>query len=356
MSANIILTNLTQKQLLTQEELTTLTNSPAFFSDLVKIFEEKTALYLTACQWGVGKTLQVPSNQLSAKTLEKTVECALSVFMDSDRYSVLGSLRLILEVSDPDLPLSVGLKALSNSGDNLEEVVKKVFVSYVARYRLFRSVDPTALGTLCSEAERQNPHLFPTYLFNALQIESELARTLQGDRTQISQQLPLQMQANVRPVFECTRAVVYYLGTLAGATVSNQLRDRYFDYTSNPQKLSNFSADIAQGYLIEMIQPQKVLSMLQASAQILSSEANKVCLPTLRLLGISVELDLQSLSGRVQEIQRAIEENNRNKDKIRNEFERAKNESFRQIDQWRSNLPERPVTFGIQVGMPFNLK
>ncbi len=365
MSLTIILNNLSQNKLVTQSDLNRLRNTGAsrpFLATLIDIYESKAKLYLQACHSGVKKALQeqgVQSNQIDPLTIEKMMECAYNAFLESHKFSSLPSLRLLLMSKEPELLPSLGLKTLSPSNDLIQEVAKKVFIAYTARYRLFHSVDTTALQTLCQEAEREDPLLFPTYLFDALRLESQLASTIQTslqgeDAAQIPVRQAQKVQSDPESFTACLKGIIFYVGTLIGnSSVSSTLHDRYFYHLNNRQGNVDFAGRIAAAYVSEMQDAQNQREVMQANATGLASATSRVCLPALKLLGMPVEVDLSALNQRLQNIREAIQRNESARSSLESQFNQAKNEANQKITQWRNGIPDRPVTFGMSFGMPF---
>lgn len=361
---NIILNNLTQNRLLTSQEEALLRNtngSRSFLTALIGIYEDKTKLYLRACQFGVKKTLQsegVSSDILDRITVEKTMDCAYQTFLELYKFSPIPSLKILLERRNLEILTFLGLNTVTELGESMQNIAERVFVGYTARHRLFHTVDFNSLQLLCQEVQEENPTLFPSYLLDAWQLESQLSQEI---KTQLVGQTALQSSVLLAQQFQfskeaikgCLKGIIIYLGILANPVISPSLRAQYFGHLNSREEHLAFTEATIEGYMEEMEKDNVQLEVMQAHTVALGSAVYRVCLPALKLLGMPVEIDLTAWDTKIQEIQNALNQNQINKTAIEGKFQAAKNEANQKIDQWRANVPDRPVTFGFQLGFRF---
>lgn len=359
-----ILNDLQQAKAITTAEtqrLSQAVDKKAFLGALVKIFEDKALLYLSACKGVVKNELKgkVSNDKIDAIVLEKTIECAFSVIMKTDKFCTLPSLMFLTKEIAPDIQASLGLRPLATNDDNLHGIAEKVFVGYFSRYRLIRMVNMNALATLCKEAETDSSLVFPPYLVNAMQIESQLAqeiKTLFASNNGVQERAFLAnlVSTQKQVIHHCLGGTVYFLGKLIGAALTSEtLRKRHFEYLSNPQTHTQFIKSVTDAYIEEMgklsVQQKEESSYLNT----LSSTISGRCLPALALMGISVSLDRNSLNAEVEKLEKAKKEVNEKQEESAKTVESLKKEAMEKIDKWRSSIPDRPVTWGMSVGIPF---
>lgn len=368
MSIAIILSNLTQNRMITLAEETALKQAPddaSFLISLVGIYQKKVEIYLNACHSRVKSSLQaagIPPAQCDAQTVEKTIACAYSALLAFDQFSSIASLKLLLEKSEPDLLVSTGLSALTHSGNLVHETARQVFIAYMARYRLWRSVDRDALENLCRNVEPQNPLLFPTYLTDTFRLEELLSN---GAKTHsqggnLPHFLAGQVQSSTDCIRECLRGGIFYLSTIVDSSpMTPTVRNQHFAHLVTRQEQVDFAGAVAEGYISEMQQLSNQVAVEQAKVQTLALAVSQICFPALCLLDLPVSVDLTTLQNNIRLLQDALAKTNADdasfqaqKQQLAQDFLAAQRTAHEQIDAWRANIPKRPITFGLRVGVP----
>lgn len=371
-SIAVILSDLTRYKLITPVEetsLKTISDAQEFLTSVIGIYQKKVKIYLKAPHSQVQQTLpnqEGSTMELDARTIEKIIHCTYSAFIEYDKFSVIGSLKLLLESEAPDLLISLGLGIISQSGQQVLETVKKVFVEYVARYRLWNAVNQEALTQLCETVEPRAPLLFPIYLISAFKIENMISNQA---KTHLKNggNLPLffagYIQANSGVVRDCLRGTIFYLGTIVDTvTLVQSVRDQHFAHLKNRQTQIDFADAIADGYLDKMQTHSQQLDIDAAKSRMLTLAATRICIPALRLIDLPVTLNLEQLQKDIDalkkdltqhalDVQAAEKLREKNQETLNQNFKTAQQQSYQRIDEWRAGIPKRPITFGVTVGM-----
>lgn len=362
MTIQAILKGLQQSNTITTADakrLSKASDKKAFLGVLVKIFEDQARLYLKACKGLVKNELKgkVAKKKRAAIVLEKTIESALSIFLRNDNFCTFPSLMLLTKEKWPDIQASLGLKTLPKKKKNLIEIVERVFVGYVSRYSLIRMVDIKALQALCKE-ETVDSLVFPPYLLNALHIEVRLAQEIKSV-LQSNRKMPLSIfLANVvasQKVFihECLGGTLFFLGKLIDTKLeSDTLRNKHFQYLSNPQNHVQFVQAVVEGYIEEMQKPINQQKEEALYLNICSSNVSSLCLPALKLIGISVELDKKFIKAQIKMLKKGKKMVSETEQEMAKTIENAKKEANEKIDKWRKEVPEKPIKWGLDVKCP----
>lgn len=366
MSIPQILATLSQSRALTDVDLGRLRriqDGPTFLRQLISVYEHKAELYFECCEWDVKKQLStdgVNQQSLEASTVGKTIEVAYSAFLQLEKVRLLPSLRATLAKVSPDLLSSLAL--IAGQGENNAElavVAKRVFVTYAARYRLFQAVGSEALSALCQEAGNRVSAPFPLYLFHAMQQEKELADQIKAHPAhrvpeEMARLLAVQVQNQTQKIYECIHALLYYIGTVVdSAALSSRLRERHFHHLANPTGTAQFIDLIARGYLGEICQEQKQLEIIRDTGEVLCTKVAQVSLPALSLLDVQVEVDVSRWQSETERLRGALHETARRGAEYERELQAARERANQEIDRWRRNVPERPITFYASYGMHF---
>lgn len=354
-----ILTELRTKQLITDAENQTLSaakNGKAFLTSVVNIFENKARLYLSASQYGVKSALQDKSD---AAVLEKTMECAFSVFMTSDTYAVVPSLFFLMKRKAPNLLTSLGLVPKSASGDQLKEITEAVFVGYAARYRLFRMVDGEALRTLCTEVETEDSLIFPPYLMNSMVIEANIAyRLREGLQDKEETQRPLYLaelaRSGPQTIHLSLAGTIFYLGKLiANLNVSTTLKNKYFQHLNSPEKHGEFIQGVIGGYLNEMRQDKMQIKIDGDRNAEASTTAYKTCCYVFPILGIQTTIDMAAINAPVKTLEKALEKAKSDAAAFNTQLDAAKAKAVADIDTARRNMPKKEYVVGFVLNAPY---
>ncbi len=356
MRRDTIIGNLTQSQLITKSEKNELKAAGSvrvFLTTLVSIYEQKTRDYFEDSLPLVKAQLKKDGiGSLNLVSLEKTIDCAHAIFLNFDKFSALSSLKRLLAESSPELLPSLGLTM--EQDESLQQIVKEIFIRYVARQRLMLAVDYDSLASLCLEVEA--PHLFPTYLLRALRIEQQLSNIIKNGLSRersstTSDLLTVQVQSSPELVYECLSNIIIYVGQqIQNLSPSNDLRERYFNHLNSDESAVEFAQAVAGGYIEEMCLSEKQLAVMQSNNAILQSKISSICLPAFASLGLPVEIDPSTLVTNAHEIEAAIKENKKNMESFDERARKAKEEAYSQIDEWRKNVPTRPFQIGFQIG------
>lgn len=350
MAIQTLIGNLTQQRLLTNTETSTLrgaNGSAPFLRELIRIFEEKAALFLNTCHPSVQAMLRRQGAPHSdADTDEKIMECAYNVFFESDKFSTLPSLRLLLKSIEPALLPSLGL----SSTPAIRDIARRVFTGYVARYRIFRCVDEATFRTLCVETETHDPVLFPTYLFDVFQLEKNLSNDVKSRWSAPGANLLAQQaRSNVASIAGCVRGIAFYLGEFINS-LNLPKPARQFGHLQDRNTQIDFAGGIAVGYVNEMQVETRQLEVLQSNSAGLNSEITRFCLPLLTLIGIPVEVDMSTLNSNLNTINAELQAHRQATAGIDARYDAARDATHQAVDAWRSRVPVREVTFGVKIG------
>ncbi len=338
MTVQTIFRALTDQHVLTTQDrarLAPLAIEAPFLEALVAIFEHKARTYLT-----IGG--------------EDAIKNAYMAFYETDKISILPTLKKTLARTSPDIESSLGLSKSGQNGDNLKEIQKKVFVSYTARYRLVKLVNEQALEALCRQA---NSPVFPMYLYDSLAREHALSISLrregQNDTPQAqSERIARKFSENMPQFFVATVGIIHFVAVTAfRENQSAEFRARYFNHMVSPERLGQFTDLVGRGYLAEMCVSNRQLTNMQENKTALE-QAQKF-LPTLSIIEMPMAVDRTAIQNELNQIDAAVRENVAQGQQHQAELQAAQNQANQKIDEWRKSIPERPVTYGVSIGFKF---
>lgn len=362
MHVTTIFNNLTEASLISNADkrhLIQISDPRSFLHAVITVYENKTRLYLQACDWDVKRVLQekgVARESLNSAATQKSMSAAYDAFLEIDKVSFLGSLRRVLVKNSPDLLSSLGLKSHTKTGGNLLEIAKQVFIAYTARRCLFQAVDRIALHALCQKTDTDESAPFPLHLFNAFQLEKSLSAEIKKIPGQTPPEARAKLltelfQSRAERVYEGVRGLLFFLGTVIHAvSPSSELRDRYFRYLRSPQERVEFINRVSQGYIGVICQEQQQLELLRDNSTALCSKIHHVCLPSLTLLDVKVTRDISQWKREVARLNEALVANQDAEEEIKQKMNEEKEKAFQQIDKWRASVPQRPITFYANIG------
>lgn len=335
MTLDAIRTSLVEQNALTtrdQERLHSIQENGPFLEAIVGIFEEKARLYL----------------DLGG---DQAIQNAYRVFYKQDKLSVLPSLRAVLARSSPAILPSLGLSKVGENADNLAAIERRVFIAFTARYRLLQMVNKEALKTLSESVGNQ---IFPMYLFDSLKREHDLSCEIrrlchQATPDALAQRLAQTFISKLPELYIITQGIVNYCSITAfGVEMQDAYKARYFHHMSNPQARAEFADIVSRCYLAEMSNAQRHLEQMQENAE--SIQQQQRFLPALCLLDMQIGVDTTEIENQSRAINEALAANRRRGAEYEAELQNAQRDAHARIAAWRAAIPERPITYGVQIG------
>lgn len=320
---NIIETFFSNKLLTTAnvQTLKTQASSKDFFEKLVSIYEDNLTNYLLRCESVVIKYLKAkelyPEEHIHAIAIQHIVNWSYGVMLDIDKASLLISLIILLKQIKPDLAVSLGMSTVS--GTNLETAtniiypykacVIKVFINYLARYRLFEEFLSKGLEKdlkeLCDSIQIEAPNIFPEYLLNSFIKQKQISNTISSMISNKepdnangidlwSQGLADVISGNANFFYQCLYGLVFYVSHVL-RTSDIQLEMEHFSHLSNDVDLKKFVSAICTGYIESMSSVEKQKEVYSTNVMVINSDIKNFCMPALCIIGINMSTNLDDV-------------------------------------------------------------
>jgi hypothetical protein len=289
MSKESIIETLSAKQALTSAEIQVLRTKPSdleFFSELIRIYENKVTKYLSSSERSMKRSLlqsnAYPPDQIATMAVQHQIDFGFSVILEHDKASLLISLLTLLKANSPDLAVSLGMSTV------------KVFTCYLARYRLFMDVTPSDLE------EFRVPDLFPDYLLQAFIQQQGINQAIQSSITDEltedanvnflwSRELANNISAVPALFYQCLYGLVFYVNNILKSTIIDPVTKRlFFSHLDNNESLAQFTDLLCRGYIQEASNIEQQIQIYAANDAILLSEYKQSCMPSICFLGIRV--------------------------------------------------------------------
>ena len=306
MSKESIIETLSVRQALTSVEIQALRTQPLdleFFSELIRIYENKVTKYLSSSERSMKRSLlqsnAYPADQIATMAVQHQIDFGFSVILEDDKASLLISLLTLLKANSPDLAVSLGMSTV------------KVFTCYLARYRLFMEVTPSDLEEFIV------PDLFPEYLLQAFIQQKGINQAIQSSITgELAEDVNInflwsrELANNISAVpalfYQCLYGLVFYVNNILKSTIIDPVTKRsFFSHLDSNESLAQFTDLLCRGYISEASTIEKQIQIYAANDVVLLSEYKRSCMPSICFLGISVRDDF--IIARQAELRRQLE-------------------------------------------------
>lgn len=294
------------------------------------------------------------NNKVEMTTIEaeeSIIAATYSMFTALNKFSFIQSLRMLLSEDSSDVLISLGL---SGKG------AMAVFIHFVARYRIFYETNTEDLRELCEFMDARNIMIYPSSLFNVFVIEKHLSERVNQriSRESIHQIMAHLMQHEVPVISQGLSSLVLYLtDAVHYADIGRAYRRNYFLYLDSVEARQRFIQVICNGYMHLLGNAEQQKRIQDKTLTLIDSNTSQICFPALKLLGLSVNINVGHYATMVKKYDSEIAQLKQDASKIISKIEQAKNDAHKKIDEEKEKvkLPEIVVGFNM-VNMPVNLR